>query len=284
MSNIEYRPFNPEDLKPLHEAFLKSFENYFTTFQPTLEQFEHRIFNKLKISCDFSELAWVGDQVVGFVLHSSGKYRGKSTLYNGGTGVIPAFRRKQIAQKLYENILRRCAQDGHFEQLVLEVIDKNTQALRLYESLGFQFGRELKCFVLREIPLKCNDDFFWRESRAYKPEAYAQLLSYSPSFMDAWPHLSHSLVGETILEAYSSQGLQGFAVFNPTVGRISQLGIGKENLNSALANALIAKIQSLCQKELNIINISSEELELISLLESIGWVNELNQFEMELAF
>ncbi len=280
-SSISYQSFEPIHLKPLHEAFLKAFENYFTAFQPSLDQFQHRIFNKLNINEKYSELAWVDDQVVGFILHASGQYRGKSTLYNGGTGVIPSFQRQSVAHHLYENILRKIVDQGRFDQLVLEVIDKNVRAIKFYESLGFQFARELKCFALKGVKINPNEIFRLEESLEYKPKQYGMLLNYNPSFMDAWPHLKSGLVGETILEAYDKNDLKGFVVFNPNLGRISQLGIGTPG-DKSVTQVLLAEAQQLSHKDLTIINISIDDLELVTVLESIGFVNELTQFEMDL--
>jgi hypothetical protein len=51
------------------------------------------------------------------------------------------------------------------------------------------------------------------------------MLLFAPSFMDSWPQLETNLVNERILECYDEQDLLGFIVFNPELGRISQLGI-----------------------------------------------------------
>jgi len=271
------KPFEAHQIEPLHKAFLKAFANYFTTFQPTLEQFEHRVFNKLNIENDLSEIAWGDNQVVGFILHTSNLYRGKQTVYNGGTGVIPEYQRKHLALKLYENIIQRLPAKNH-RSFILEVIDKNQKALKFYESLGFRFNAELKCFAMKNSKIESIVRDSISESVTYKEAEYAPLYCFQPSFMDSWPQLQTSLNQEVILEFIEDDSIKGFVIFNPNLGRISQIGSSSNEVTVSLLSAAQAK----SKKNLTIMNVSSNELKFISLIESLGFSNEINQFEMEL--
>jgi ribosomal protein S18 acetylase RimI-like enzyme len=62
--------------------------------------------------------------------------------YNSGTGVAPAHRRGGVARRLVEAVIAIVPTHSY----LLEVIEDNTRAVELYQSLGFVETRRLACW------------------------------------------------------------------------------------------------------------------------------------------
>jgi hypothetical protein len=58
--------------------------------------------------------------------------------------------------------------------------------------------------------------------------------------------------------------------------------VGVNHRGKKLATALISYAEVTSSRSLTILNIPESELQTIAALEALGFVNELNQFEMEL--
>ena len=95
--------------------------------------------------------------MVGYTLNGFGLWNGKQTAYDAGTGVIPGFRNQGIGKNMFEFLLPKLREIG-IEQMLLEVIEKNENALKLYQNLGFENSRKLAFFEQSEhLILKPNE-------------------------------------------------------------------------------------------------------------------------------
>ncbi|RED98825.1 GNAT family N-acetyltransferase [Marinoscillum furvescens] len=279
---LQIAAFEEEDWMSLYEAFLSAFSNYFVRFAPSKEDFEKRIFHKLYIDGPLSRLAWEDGQVAGFLLHTHGPYRGKSTLYNGGTGVVPAFQRQNIATRLYENLLHHLSAAPAIQQIVLEVVDQNQAGLKFYEQLDFKYTQSFKCFKLTtpvEERLLEGINFHTPSNWA----SYDELFSIQPAFLDTSDHLTHNKANEHIIEATHNDQVVGAVIFQPHLGRISQLVVDEAWRARGIGRQLCARAQKVSKgKPLTLMNVTEDAYDTIEALEAIGFVNEVNQFELEL--
>jgi len=278
---FKYRDYDPKELEKLHAVFLRAFSDYFVTFSPKLEQFKTRIEHKLNIQPHLSRLAWDGGRPVGFVLHTLNAYNGKQTLYNGGTGVDPDYRRQQIATRLYHQVLANIPL-GQVDRILLEVVAKNQPGIKLYESLGFQFYQVVKCFKLYSVKGEIQNTAEIRASDELKA-VYKLHQSFLPSFMDSTEQLAYNLKHERILEAYKDESLTGYVIFQPRLGRISQLAVDPKHRNLGIGRQLIQ--QALLQSDTNyltLMNIPEDQHDTIDSLYALGFQNELDQIELEL--
>ena len=278
--DIKFSSYHHNHFDELHEAFTDAFSSYFVSFSPDKETFRKRIYSKLNIANKLSGVATSNSTVVSFILHTLNVYQGKKTLYNGGTGTRTKYRGSKLGFQLYEFLFDRI-KESSAERILLEVIDENHHALKLYESLGFQFTRVLKCYKLRhEIHRKPTTRI--RSIDSWLPE-FTSNMSFEPCFMDSTEQLKHNLKNETILIAEIDQKIIGHLVFQPKLGRISQLAVHPNHRYKGIGHSLLAE----CQKQsfvsnLTLLNIPEAELETIEALEAMGFENEIDQFELEL--
>lgn len=277
--HISIQEYSPKDIKSLHQAFLAAFADYFVNFQPDAAQFDQRIRNKINVQSEYSRVAWADGALVGFVLNTIGRYQDKQTLYNGGTGVIPDYQNQKIATRLYLDLLRKL--DKSVERIVLEVVEGNAKAIKLYESLGFHFLRVLRCFKLKSH-LEPKSDIAIKPTTEWK-DNYANHLSVQPAFLDDCQQLKTVIRHEQILEAYNGEELIGHLIYQPQNLRISQLAVNPAFRGIGVAASLLAHAQKISGKtEFTLMNIDESATSTILALQKLGFQNELNQLELEM--
>ena len=79
---------------------------------------------KLGLNGEISGLMLDDEELIGFMLHTRAYFQGIDTIYNGGTGVVSAYRGKGIIQEIYKNLLPNLRESGA-ERILLEVITTN---------------------------------------------------------------------------------------------------------------------------------------------------------------
>jgi ribosomal protein S18 acetylase RimI-like enzyme len=261
----------------LTEAFNAAFTAYYVPVNLTEEGMMERI-NRARVNLDLSVGILVGEELVAFMLTGIGEQGGLPTAYNAGTGVIKAFRRQGMVRKMYDFAIPLWKQAG-CQRASLEVIVKNERAIKAYEGVGFQIGRQLKAF-------KKNTD---NNGSAAKPSLLRQVV------VPNWERY-HALCAFTSAWDYTRAGIEGlgedytfyeWGVDNevPTayaivhkVGRIAQAGIYYptgptwEELLKALEHSYA---------QLSWVNIDTKAEPLLLALKELGWEHIVDQYEME---
>lgn len=272
---MNIRLLSDNDLKSFHKSFCAAFATNSVQFKPTIEEFEYRINKKLHIDYNMSAATFDGEDILGFIIHTSNIYEGIPTAFNGGTGVIPGFRNQKTAELLYEFLIPRI-RSKHIARILLEVVETNKTAIRLYEKMGFTFRRSFHCYKLMN-KLSGNTQNI---EEGNIQELNADFADFEPSFVDSMGQLKKG--EETVLLYKKNEQTVGYIVFQSNTGRISQLAVSRlhrgENIGSRLLNA--AQERSL--KTLTIMNVPYDEFGFDTFLKKCGFENQVNQFEMEL--
>ncbi|WP_405079770.1 GNAT family N-acetyltransferase [Paenibacillus chitinolyticus] len=89
-----------------------------------------------QLSPQHSIVAFDGEQPVGFVLNGIRMAGGGKISWNGGTGIIPAYRGRGVGRKLIEASLDIYREEG-VDTATIEAIAGNAPAIALYESVGY---------------------------------------------------------------------------------------------------------------------------------------------------
>lgn len=273
---MDCRLLDDSDFDSLYKTFNLAFSGYAVKLQPTLEEFHHRIRNKLHLDRDISAAAFDGDEMVGFIVHASNIYQGIPTAYNGGTGVLPGFRNQRTAEQLYSFLIPRI-QAKFLARILLEVIDTNELAIKLYEKIGFTFKRRFLCYK-QTSRISLEPSITIKEGTI--SDVDFSFMDFDSSFMDSEEHLS--LGNESVLLAYRNDDLAGYIIYQPHLGRISQMAVSRLFRHERIGESLIAELQKKCDKTLTIMNIPEDEVGFDAFLKKCGFENQVNQFEMEL--
>lgn len=282
-SPLYYRTLKRSDLGQMHRSFVEAFSNYQVNMKMSREAFEDRMLNKLNVDFDLSPAVFSGDKLVGFIFQSIYKYEGQLAAYNGGTGVIPGYLGLGLTAKLYDFIMPELIAVG-VQKCVLEVLVDNNQAIKAYTKSGFSITKNFQCLMLKDGMLKERDKRGFRllEKKDFHIEAYQTLGEINPSMLDQLQQVRHHLAKEIILEYREEQELLGYIIFQPKNGRISQIAVSEKQRRKGIGTSLISRAHVMSEtKKLSVLNIESKHEGVISFFESLGFIKDLMQYEMQ---
>lgn len=277
---MRFEKYKEQHLVNLHACFERAFSDYQVPFKLSYDAFRKRMSQKCRVRPELSVLIWEDDLLIGFILHSMGNYSDKLTIYNAGTGLIQDYRGQGIMSKAYQWIMPQLRKT-HAEQIVLEVIEKNKNAIRVYQKLGFEPQLRYLCFKAETRIQPVNHTFKITSGEKYYMKNFRELLSYQPSFLDCENQLSINLENEEILCAYDGAELTGFIIYQSHNGRVSQYGAKNEPVGRTLFYDVQNKLES--KIKMTVMNISEENLETINFLIDAGFQHQVTQWEMTLS-
>ena len=122
---INYRLLSHDDLDSLYRCFLAAFSDYEVDMQMSREQFQQRI-TRDGVSLEMSAAAFDAHQMIGFCMNGVGTWRGRTTAYDAGTGVVREYRGRGIGKELFAFVTPRL---NGVEQYLLEVLTTNGDIL-----------------------------------------------------------------------------------------------------------------------------------------------------------
>lgn len=160
-----YKLLDQISMATLHEAFVDAFSDYQVKMDLPFWRFQQML-QRRGYHPEISMGAFKDERMVGFVINGLRSWKGKTTAYDLGTGVVEDCRRQGITSDLLLNI-QKLLKEKNVEQYLLEVIQSNESAVQLYSKQNFKIQREFSCFQLQKInsyrkrPVRWN---VWRES------------------------------------------------------------------------------------------------------------------------
>jgi len=278
---INYRFLSTKDFTALHAAFHEAFADYIIPFKLSEAQFENHIAINA-VDLNNSVGAFAGGNIVGFTLNGFGLWNGKSTVYDAGTGVIPEFRGKGVAARIFEFMTPALKQAG-VEQILLEVITENEKAVRLYRKLGFRETRRLLLFEQQ----KSFDDVarsaaVVREIAAPDWKLLKTFWDGSTSWQNSVEAMQRGLAQKVVLGAFIGETAAGYAIIFPKSGYIAQIGVNKNYRRRGVATSLLSEMKRISNKDkpLHISNVDGNLQATVKFLKDRNFKQTLSQFEM----
>lgn len=282
-NKFSIRTLSPKDLDQMYSTFLDAFSDYPMPFRLTKEHFIRKFIEKLKVSFSLSCGTYEFDAMAGFIFTSISNYQGKLTAYNGATGVRPFYRGNRLTCTMYEYLMQQMKKED-IKQCALEVLVNNPAAIKVYEDIGFQKHALLSCFKLNEdMPRKRIgvNNIVIRETSQPDWIKYEGFQDFQATFLDSFEMIKNNLRNENVIEALVDDEIVGYAIYEPALGRISQLAIKREMRRQGIASALMKYILSTSfNKELSVINVDKNNTTMINFLKTMNFNNHLNQYEM----
>lgn len=277
------RLLNEGDLGQMYQTFIEAFSKYSVNMTMSRSAFRSRMLEKLRLQFNVSPGVFIGDKLVAFIFHVVNDFEGYKTAYNGGTGVIPGYWGNGFTQKMYE-FIKPVLKKYNVERSVLEVIKTNQQAINAYEKAGFHITRHYKCYKLtgQLVPKQFPSDLSISKSLNVDIENFKQCQSLQASMLDSNEHLFQSLKNEIVLEARLSSVLVGYIVFQAPLGRVSQIAVDPRYRRRGIGTTLMrSAYETSSSKKLTVINIDEKEVTFCNFLSDIGFVNQVDQYEMQ---
>lgn len=236
------------------------------------------------VSMGWSAGVFEGERMLGFILTGIGEYDNKNTAYNAGTGMLPEARRRRLTLKLYQWLIRELQEGLGIEQFLLEVVEKNRPALRLYESLNFRVSRYLYSYQIRCKSLSRPRRREQMRVISQLPDwtHYLPLRSFEPYWGNDFPALERGFGLRDYCLEYLDEDrkLAGFLQGEVSTGNISLWGSPSD---ITVAKELFRMFAWLSPaKTLSILNVPAKSESVRRYLTDWGGKNFLNQYEMRL--
>lgn len=281
---MQYQTLENIDISRIHQAFLKAFSDYQVSVGMPLEAFKMML-KRNGFLPGLSVGAFAEGELVGFVLNGVRDWEGEKTIYDLGTGVIPAFRRKGITSVLLELVRNLCL-ENNIGRYQLEVIQDNENAVSLYKNQGFQVCRALNCYRVEYKEREPRENMAWKLLHPEKlsEEQWAVLKrfwNYPPSWQNAVD--SVCAISESFFYTLAEMNgeLIGYGVMSKG-GDLVQLAVKPEYRRKAAATEILYDLQRQTQKQkMTALNVDGRDIVSDSFLRKMGFDIFVKQYEME---
>lgn len=273
---MEIRTLRKTSPVQLVEAILAAFEGYFVPMPADVDYWMMR-FKGARVDPDFSFGVFDNEELVAFIIHGIDFHNGIKTAFNTGTGVIPAYRNRQLVSKLYEHALPLLRENG-VGKCMLEVITANEKAIRVYEKNGFRSLRKLHCFrgTLIAEPEKVQLHKINMQSVFENNQSFRNWYSWDHS-NEALQHMGS--IYETYAVSRTGETPVGYFIINPQSGYLAQFEITTPE-NDADYDLLLGGI-ALLKSNVRTNNLDAARTGHYNALLRNGLENHIDQFEME---
>lgn len=275
---MEFRSMDGVGMPELHAAFVDAFSEYdvpMTLPQDALLQ--------MMIIRDYQPAVSVGcfdaGRLVGFVLVGVRDQGGTKRAYDVATGVVRSHQNQHIGSRLVAAVIEGLRAHG-IASFVLEVLEQNEAARRLYERQGFVIERRFACYQYaytapRAMPAG------WELLDGLPPDsAEATYNGYIPSWQQSLQSYRNAASDYAVVGMREAHQLIAYGIVQRQQGSVMQIGIlpdwrGRIGITQVVA-ALAAQTTA---ETLRFVNIE-DGVWLAEELEQHGWTAFVYQYEM----
>jgi ribosomal protein S18 acetylase RimI-like enzyme len=267
----------------LLSKFSEAFADYALPFELDLNKFRNHI-NLNAIDLSRSVGCFNGEELIGFSLNGFGLWKGEETVYDAGTGVIPAYRRRGASEAMFSFMVPIFKSAGA-EQFLLEVITHNTPAVTLYKKLGFEIEREL---MFMEAPAALHEDTQPNTEIEIRPMTAVEIAPLSalwraePSWQNSNEAVARSEQLKTILGAFIDGRCAGYIVYSRGLGRIAQFVVDGRFRDKGIGSRLLTEMEKELTpgSKMQVINLDTALVDTVQFFRNRGFQPVLSQYEM----
>lgn len=266
----------------LVNAFNAAFKGYFVPFVMTEQQMNSKL-RLENFAPEYSVAALVDGKIVGFILHSFRKEGQKRLVYNGGTGVIAAYRGQGITRQMY-NFIKPKLEQAAIDMCLLEVIDKNEPAKYSYEKIGFKKVKTLTCWKQQEEILSKNIDLALSTEKIADPNwnKIRAMGTWIPTWSNNIRSMQNDFAQQICLGLYLKEDLIAYGIVNRLSGRVAQWAVLPAYRRKGVGSYLMQQLRKESERPLSIINVDETASGIICFLKANNFINTINQYEMSM--
>lgn len=279
---FKYGSLEGIDTEVLHKAFVDAFSDYQVKIDVPLWKLRNMLQRRGYIP-QKSIGAFRDDVLVGFTLNGFRDWKGKPTVYDVGTGVVPEYRKQGLTTNIFKNILELLKAEG-VEQYLLEVIQENTAAYELYKKKGFKVTRTFSCYRLDKSKYQAQNNFEVLQVNSFSTTMWEQLKEFW-DFQPSWQNSIESICSLSEEFIYSvvryDNRIVGYGVIEKRTGDIPQIGVDRNYRGKGIARSIMTDlINSTESSMVGVINVDDNSKLLKDFLSTAGFVRGVSQYEM----
>lgn len=274
---MHFKTLEHTPIKTISEVFSEAFEDYSVSMQLSEIDMTRKI-KAESINLKLSVGAFDDDQLVGFILFGVDTVNGVNTMWDGGTAVLKKYRGQRATQQMFYYILP-IVQKNEVKRILLEVLEGNKPAYRIYQNLGFKITRKLLAYKGTPVN-KSQSKYEIDVIDVYNADELLNMGAWEP----AWQQMNERVAGWddaiTTLAIIIDKRICAYAQIDISRKRIFQFAVEKERRRQGLGTALFACMKELCSS-LSVVNVDERSHDAIAFLEAIGMKHFISQYEME---
>ncbi|PWJ38549.1 GNAT family N-acetyltransferase [Sediminitomix flava] len=283
---MEYKFLNQVSIETVQQCMQDSFADYELDMSyMTVDVMKHR--NTIcRNAPECSVGAFDNGKMVGFLNVGIDYLNDELVAFDGGTGVVKAFRGKGIAGKMFEKSLLSIKEKG-IHSFYLEVLQSNEAAIKAYEKEGFRIVQNFKCYNISVSDFKGKINEL--DNLAIKSIPLEEIGKYWHFITKpvSWEHMFSGLQAVekdlNIYAAFHNHDCIGFIVYSKVLCWITAIGIHPNYTNQkVLVEQLLGKLFSTIQPSRPKISLNNleEADQLNDIIVSLGFENTVDQYEM----
>ncbi|HEY9177511.1 MAG TPA: GNAT family N-acetyltransferase [Flavipsychrobacter sp.] len=252
-----------------------AFAEYEIPIQWTKESLLQKIRTE-DINLSLSAGAFDDGTLAGVIL--MGADQGNSGVWDGGTGVLPAYRGQKLTERMFAYILPQLKQRGA-KLMLLEVLENNKGAYKVYERLGFTPTRLLHAYKGNITPV--NAGIYEIETLTeYDADELLNLCDWQP----AWQQMNQRITnrGDTVTTICIKEDgeIAAYAHYDAAARRVHQFAVAKQHRRKGMGAALFQHIAEGNAEPFLIINIDAGCEATNTFLQAVGLERHISQYEM----
>ena len=268
----------------LYEAWQDAFSEYEKTW--TKDEMI-RSQRRRGYSAELSFGAFDGESLVSCICNCRGVFGGVSTIYDSGTGTIKSYRGQGLTARVFWESLPYLRLSGA-QQYLLEVLQHNAAAVKVYTNAGFNVTRELNYFVGEAADVKPAARTLPEGLRLHgvgldNLETVSAMWDFEPSWQNGIECIQRNPGDFLMVGVSEGERLVGYGIIEPETGDVPQIAVNKVFRRRGVGNAIYCELLKLCRSQtVKVINTDVKCAGVTSFFECMGMPLRGRQYEMML--
>jgi len=229
------------------DTLFEAFDAAFADYEISVNREEHiRMLQRRGFDASLSFGAFDEGRLVSFTFNGTGTFQGVPTAYDTGTGTLKEYRGRGLASQVFEASLPFLAGAG-IRQYLLEVLQHNEPAVKVYRKQGFRVTREFNYFVAPSASVKPRVENPGPEIRCKPiplplPEEVMPMWDFHPSWQNSFESIRRQEQDYFIMGAFVGSDYAGYGILEPSTGDLTQLAVHPDFRRSGVGSMLLAEL------------------------------------------
>jgi ribosomal protein S18 acetylase RimI-like enzyme len=277
-----------DDFPEVARTFNEAFSDYYLKMNQSSEVWLRNRMIKNGVALDHSVAAFADGRMVGFTLIGLDGWMGESAAFDAATGIIPDYRGKGLARKIFEASLPKL-KEGGVRKFLLEVLQVNEPAIKVYRKTGFEITREFDCYDLKPdnvpSPRDHASDLRIESIGRERLVEFEPHLDWQPSWENSFESIRRIPDEVVAFGAFVDGKCVGEIIYYPLIRWLVSLVVKPEYRRRGLATALLEHLVQQLEPgwpHVKLTNVLSTDKATSRCLANYGFTIFTRQYEMAL--